>query len=162
MHGADTDAGDPLADPSRPVPNLACADRFEAFYRAQGLVATESEWRHFISTLHRALPVTIRVQSATEALGAECRRSLAELLADAGSSLPDVVELPWCSSWSIGVSKEVLKASREPAHTATQAWLTKWAALGALTRQAIESMVPVALLGADWLGCREADHGGER
>ena len=25
----------PLADPARPIPNLACADRFEEYYRAQ-------------------------------------------------------------------------------------------------------------------------------
>ena len=44
------------------------------------------------------------------------------------------------------MSKEALKASPNSSHVALQAWLAKWAALGALTRQAIESMVPVALL----------------
>ena len=141
---------DALADPARPVPNLAAADAFEFYYTQQHLVESHSEWIRFISTMHRALPVTIRVQPHG-ALGDECRQSLRNLLSDlalqhGAHAVPAVEALPWCSSFSIAISKEELKSSHEPARSALQAWLSKWAALGALTRQAIESMVPVALL----------------
>ena len=46
----------PYADPSRPLPNLAAADRFESYYWAQNLVATPQEWVKMIGTLHRANP----------------------------------------------------------------------------------------------------------
>ena len=56
-------------------------------------------------------------------------------------------QLPHLSSWQLdGVSKEELKTSYAPEHVALQAWLSKYSALGVVTRQAIESMVPVALL----------------
>ena len=37
--------------------------------------------------------------------------------------LPAVEALPWCSSFSVAVSKEDLKASREPALASLQAWV---------------------------------------
>jgi len=135
----------PLADPNRPVPNLKAADTFELYYERQQLVHSGPEWARFISTLHKALPVTFRV-SAVGAVGDECRQSLEALIAEHGGALPEVTPLPWCSSYSVPVSKEELKVSHNPALAALQAWLTKWSALGACTRQAIESMVPGALL----------------
>ena len=57
---------DPLADPSRPVPNLACADRFEAYYRAQ-LGLEGYEWTQFISTLHAGA----RARASTRSGGME-------------------------------------------------------------------------------------------
>jgi len=137
----------PLADPARPIPNLACADRFEEYYRAQlgRLGVTGSEWTRFIKTLHAPLPVTFRVQPVgIGTLGDECRRSFDALQAAGG--LPEVTPLPWCSSFAVEISKEALKTSHEPALAGLQTWLSKWGALGACTRQAIESMVPVALL----------------
>ena len=137
----------PLADPARPIPNLACADRFEEYYRAQlgRLGVTGAEWTRFIKTLHAPLPVTFRVQPVgIGTLGDECRRSFDALQAAGG--LPEVTPLPWCSSFAVEISKEALKTSHEPALAGLQTWLSKWGALGACTRQAIESMVPVALL----------------
>ena len=202
----------PYADPSRPVPNLECADRFENYYKAQHLVEPGWEWVQFIKTLHQPLPITFRLQPYGS-LGAECRQSFTELCTQLDGQLPAMSELQWCacakmrgtrpcqapvhahsscpclvllvyhrcSSWSVAISKEALKASHEPAHVAlqvwpmtfqivrtphttgrttlvhapiwteasaphAQAWLTKWGALGAVNRQAIESMVPVCLL----------------
>ena len=135
----------PLADPTRPIPNLACAFAFEHYYFRQNLVDPGREWWTFQNTLHQPLPVTFRVQPAGP-LGDECRASLSELLSQHSAQLPAVTPLPWCSSFSVDMSKEALKASPNSSHVALQAWLAKWAALGALTRQAIESMVPVALL----------------
>jgi 16S rRNA C967 or C1407 C5-methylase (RsmB/RsmF family) len=135
---------DPFADPARPVPNLLAADRFEYFYRAMGLVEGQREWGQFISTLHKPLPVSFRISTAAT-LAPECLACGAPLLRGTGA-LPAATELRWCSSWIVGVSKEVLKASREPELQAMQDWLTKFGSLGVLTRQAIESMVPVALL----------------
>ena len=136
----------PLADPARPIPNLACADRFEAYYRVQlrRLGVEGAEWARFIRTLHAPLPVTFRVQPSGP-LGDECRRSFDALIAST-PSLPTATALPWCSSYSVDISKEALKASHDPALAGLQTWLSKWGALGACTRQAIESMVPVALL----------------
>ena len=133
----------PLSDPLRPVPNLKAADAFEYYYEKQQLVHSGPEWARFISTLHKALPVTFRVQPHG-ALGDECRRALQDLVGKGG--LPEMTPLHWCSSYSVPVSKEELKSSHDPALSSLQAFLTKWAALGACTRQAIESMVPVALL----------------
>ena len=61
-------------------------------------------------------------------------------------SLPEMTPLPWCDSFAVSISKEKLKVAYEPPLVALQSWIAKWAALGALSRQAIESMVPVALL----------------
>ena len=65
---------DPLADPQKPVPNLDAADRFETFYRAQSLVSSEQEWRRFITTLHKPLPITFRITTAASLAptAAEC------------------------------------------------------------------------------------------
>jgi hypothetical protein len=134
----------PYADPNRPIPNLAAADRFECYYWAQNLVSTPQEWVKMIGTLHRALPTTFRVSTnpALAATVAEClsHKDIAAVLAAARP-------LPHLSSWQLdGVSKEELKTSYAPEHVALQAWLSKYSALGVVTRQAIESMVPVALL----------------
>ena len=137
----------PYADPARPIPNLACADRFEHYYRAQNLVADGREWSQLISTLHRPLPVCFRLCSAGVHARAvsECLASGADLLAGRGA-IPAALELPWCRGYTVHVSKEELKAARLPEHAAMQRWLSYYSSLGVLTRQAIESMVPVALL----------------
>ena len=45
-------------------------------------------------------------------------------------------QLPHLSSWQLdGVSKEELKTSYAPEHVALQAWLSKYSALGVVTRQ---------------------------
>ena len=133
----------PFADPQRPIPNLTCADRFEYYYFTQHLVEPGWEWARFINTMHQALPITFRIQPTGD-LGEECRKSFADLMAR--EALPEVTPLPWCDSWSVGISKEALKVSTDPVHVRLQGWIAKWAALGALSRQAIESMVPVGLL----------------
>ena len=73
-------APDALADPLKPIPNLKAADTFEVYYERQQLVHSGPEWARFISTLHRALPVTFRVSSVGE-VGRECRQSLNDLIA---------------------------------------------------------------------------------
>jgi len=131
----------------RLLPNLIAADRFEAYYRAQRIVPP-AEWSTFISTLHRPLPTTFRLCAAAvhQQLVAECIAS-GEALLRGGDSLPPARELRWCRGWQLdGLSKDDLKASREPALCAMQKWLSHYSSLGVLTRQAIESMVPVALL----------------
>ncbi|KAL1511104.1 hypothetical protein AB1Y20_005925 [Prymnesium parvum] len=137
----------PLADPSRPVPNLLAADRFEYFYRRQGLVRSSGEWRHFISTLHQPLPVSFRVSTAPALahLARQCLDEGAALLRGTGA-LPAAAELRWCASWLVDVKAAELKAAARPELRAMHEWLTKFGSLGVLTRQAVESMVPVALL----------------
>ena len=45
-------------------------------------------------------------------------------------------QLPHLSSWQLdGVSKEEFKTSYAPEHVALQAWLSKYSALGVVTRQ---------------------------
>ena len=111
----------PLADPTRPIPNLACAFAFEHYYFRQNLVDPGREWWTFQNTLHQPLPVTFRVQPAGP-LGDECRASLSELLSQHSAQLPVVTPLPWCSSFSVDMSKEALKASPNSSHVALQAW----------------------------------------
>eukprot|EP00966_Prymnesium_polylepis_P015159 350038-Prymnesium_polylepis.1 len=137
----------PLADPTRPIPNIICADKFEYYYQSQNLVASHSEWRFFISTLHKALPITFRVSTAASLaqVAAECLSEGAPLLRGTGA-VPPAVELPWCASWMVGVKAGDLKMGVLPELRTFNEWLTKYASLGVLTRQAIESMVPVALL----------------
>ena len=107
----------PFADPNRPLPNLAAADRFEAYYWAQNLVSTPQEWVSFIGTLHRALPVTFRV-STNPALAA----TVAECLSHGSAVLGQARPLPHLTSWQLdGVSKEELKSSWAPEHVALQA-----------------------------------------
>lgn len=133
------------APPPRTIPEAA--DKYEAYYRAQQIVAP-SDWLRFISTMHRPLPTTFRLCAAAvhQQLVTECLESGESLLRGSGA-LPAARELRWCRGWQLdGVSKEELKSSREPSLAAMQSWLTHYGSLGVLTRQAIESMVPVALL----------------
>ena len=84
-----------------------------------------------------------------------CRRrrdasTVAEALADGAALLGGAGALPaeelrWCGGYQVA-EQEALKAAPFGELAQMQRWLAKYAALGVLTRQAIESMVPVALL----------------
>ena len=110
-------------------------------------MSSHGEWVSFVRTLHRPLPTTFRLSTASHdaATVAEALADGAALLRGAGA-LPAAEELRWCSSYQVALSKEALKAAPFGELAQMQRWLAKYAALGVLTRQAIESMVPVALL----------------
>ncbi len=110
-------------------------------------MSSHGEWVSFVRTLHRPLPTTFRLSTASHDAStvAEALADGATLLRGAGA-LPAAEELRWCSSYQVALSKEALKAAPFGERAPMQRWLAKYAALGVLTRQAIESMVPVALL----------------
>ncbi|KAG8460624.1 hypothetical protein KFE25_011399 [Diacronema lutheri] len=138
---------------------------FERYYRAQRILPAGSNdddgaWAAFFAHLRRPLPVTFRLNESTH-LRALCREAMetgARLLepaaagapvpcdAESGRPLRMATRLGWCNGWQLGCSAGVLKRPHHAHWAELNDWLTRWAALGVVSRQAIDSMAPVALL----------------
>lgn len=70
-----------------------------------------------------------------------------ELRDDRGRVIAPPTRLPWCDGWQLGIDKMTLKFTRSnPTLRALQRWLVKYNNMGVLTRQAVDSMVPAAIL----------------
>ena len=132
---------------------------FEAYYRAQRLgFVDESEWTDFFAHLRRPLPVTFRM-SKMASLAAGVREALREgddvlrpktpVRTDAGRIVPPPRELAWCGGYQLGCDKNALKFSTDETLRHTQKWLVRHNSTGVLTRQAVDSMVPAAILGVE-------------
>jgi tRNA (cytosine34-C5)-methyltransferase len=132
---------------------------FEAYYRAQRLgFVDESEWTDFFAHLRRPLPVTFRM-SKMASLAAGVREALREgddvlrpktpVRTDAGRIVPPPRELAWCGGYQLGCDKNALKFSSDETLRHTQKWLVRHNSTGVLTRQAVDSMVPAAILGVE-------------
>lgn len=127
---------------------------FEVYYRRQGIVR-EDEWGEFLRYLRSPLPVTFRMnrmasrqEEVREALqsGKHLLQSDRELRDDRGKVIPPPTQLPWCDGWQLGMDKMSLKFTRNPVLRELQRWLVKYNNTGVLTRQAVDSMVPAAIL----------------
>ena len=55
----------------------------------------------------------------------------------------------WCGGYQLGCDKNALKAASDPVLRRTQNWLVRHNSTGVLTRQAVDSMVPAAILGIE-------------
>lgn len=131
---------------------------FEDYYRRQAILP-DDEWGSFLSHLRKPLPVTFRMSNmASHANG------VAEALAEGKHLLrpkqqlynevtrrpiPPPKELRWCNGWQLGCDKMALKYSRTHELREFQRWLVKYNSTGVLTRQAVDSMVPAAILGVE-------------
>ena len=132
---------------------------FEAYYRKQKLgFVDESEWADFFAHLRRPLPVTFRMSKMAsraagvrEALreGDDVLRPKTSVRTDAGRIVPPPRELRWCGGYQLGCDKNALKFSSDPILRRTQSWLVRHNSTGVLTRQAVDSMVPAAILGVE-------------
>ena len=128
---------------------------FERYYKHQGIVS-ENEWETFLKSLRTPLPVTFRMnrmksrrEDVREALSAakEFLENARELRDDRGRVISPPTRLPWCDGWQLGTDKITLKFTRaNPTLRAIQRWLVKYNNTGVLTRQAVDSMVPAAIL----------------
>ena len=131
------------------------ATAFEVYYERQGIVDA-AEWEKFLATLRTPLPVTFRMnrmasrrEDVMEALsGAKAfLHEASELRDDRGRVIAPPTRLPWCDGWQLGIDKMTLKFTRSnPTLRALQRWLVKYNNTGVLTRQAVDSMVPAAIL----------------
>ena len=128
---------------------------FEDYYRRQRILPDESEWDSFLGHLRRPLPVTFRMSEMAshrhgveEALseGRDILRPSRPAHTDAGRPIPAPRRLDWCNGFQLGCDKMALKHGRDPALRHTQRWLVKHNSTGVLTRQAVDSMVPAAIL----------------
>ena len=148
--------------PARPVSNRhadgECARAFASYYRAQGIVP-EAEWPRVEAALRRPLPVTFRTNASAGAQAA-VRAALEEAqhllrppgegpyaYTDRGRPVERPFELPWCRGWQLGLDSGALKFSSDETLQATRKWLIRNGAIGLVLRQAVDSMLPVALLG---------------
>ena len=133
--------------------------RFEAYYRKQNLgFVDESEWADFFAHLRRPLPVTFRM-SKMASLAAGVREALVEgddvlrptspVRDERNRLVPPPTELRWCGGYQLGCDKNALKAASDPVLRRTQNWLVRHNSTGVLTRQAVDSMVPAAILGIE-------------
>lgn len=137
---------------------------FEAYYRAQRVLVPgtnddDSAWAAFFAHLRRPLPVTFRFNESAH-LSALCREAMeagARLLEPAacglelpcdesGRPLRPAVRLGWCNGWQLGATSGTLRRPHHAHWAELNDWLTRWAALGVVSRQAIDSMAPVAFL----------------
>ena len=134
---------------------------FEAYYRAQRLgFVDESEWADFFAHLRRPLPVTFRM-SKMASLAVDVREAISEgedLLypstntlckTDAGRVVRPPRELSWCGGYQLGCDKNALKYASDFVLRRTHQWLVRHNSTGVLTRQAVDSMVPAAILGVE-------------
>ncbi|KAJ1632448.1 S-adenosyl-L-methionine-dependent methyltransferase, partial [Pavlovales sp. CCMP2436] len=137
---------------------------FELYYRAQRILPDgsnddEDAWSAFLGQLRRPLPVTFRFNESAHlsTLCAEAMRTGMRLLDpcgagvevpcdESGRPLRMPVRLRWCNGWQLGCSASILKRPQHAYWSELNDWLTRWAALGVLSRQAIDSMAPVSLL----------------
>ena len=134
---------------------------FEEYYRRQNILADEREWSAFLAHLRAPLPVTFRmsIMASHRAGVEEALREGKRLLTpgaenprprtDDGRVVPPPRRLDWCDGWQLGVDKMTLKYSRDATLRETQRWLVKHNSTGVLTRQAVDSMVPAAILGVE-------------
>ena len=127
---------------------------FEDYYQRQGIVAVD-EWSTFLAHLRKPLPVTFRMSemashsaSVSEALaeGADLIKPKFPVYDDNGREIPPPTRLDWCNGFQLACDKMSLKFSRQPQLRDFQRWLVKYNSTGTLTRQAVDSMVPAAIL----------------
>jgi tRNA (cytosine34-C5)-methyltransferase len=134
---------------------------FEAYYRKQRLgFVDENEWADFFAHLRRPLPVTFRM-SKMASLAVDVREAISEgedLLypstntlckTDAGRVVRPPRELSWCGGYQLGCDKNALKYASDFVLRRTHQWLVRHNSTGVLTRQAVDSMVPAAILGVE-------------
>ena len=127
---------------------------FEDYYRRQNIIP-DGEWDSFLGHLRKPLPVTFRMSEmashrhgVAEALaeGKDLLRPRQPVYNDNGRQIPPPKRLEWCNGWQLGCDKMALKFSHQQAMYETQRWLVKYNSTGVLTRQAVDSMVPAAIL----------------
>jgi len=127
---------------------------FEDYYRRQRILP-DDEWDTFLQHLRKPLPVTFRMSEmashrhgVAEALseGKDFLKPQQTMYDDKGRLVPPPKRLEWCNGWQLGCDKMSLKFSRQSALHSTQRWLVKYNSTGVLTRQAVDSMVPAAIL----------------
>jgi len=146
-----------------------CADRFEAYYKAQG-IATADEWPAVMAAFKRKLPVTFRITAAPE-LAARLEVEIRETAAACDAAVPALeaarLALPeadrpsraiapialTCLDWVPGRRAHRLGAERtavrkSEAHKALHRILVAYEGAGSITRQEAVSMVPPLFLGA--------------
>ena len=131
---------------------------FGAYYRAQGLLGcAEGEWEECLAALRRPLPISVRICRARgrRAQAVRCEAEAERLLGTGappvdlgdGRLAPPARRLTWCGGWQLDCDKMALKYAQSASASAVQRWLVEHSHIGALTRQAVDSMVPAALLG---------------
>ena len=137
------------AGPSRGVP--AATANFFRYYASQNLFPPGPEWRAFASSLRKPLPVSFRVSAHSPHLDS-CIESGMRFLSNTRTfrSGRETVEPPrrlaWAGAWQLGCSSNTLRSAEEPHLKSLRRWLARYSALGAVTRQEVVSMIPVAFL----------------
>ena len=127
---------------------------YEAIYR--GRVVPEGDWRTFVATMRRPLPVTLRLEEDTASgarlfarLVASGRQAPPGRAAAAATARPPAVVrvggIP--SAVALPFDKRALRS--DPALRRLQEDLNREMALGALSRQELVSMLPAVLAGVE-------------
>jgi tRNA (cytosine34-C5)-methyltransferase len=78
--------------------------------------------------------------------GKELLKPKQALYNDHGRVVPPPTRLEWCNGWQLGCDKNTLKFSSQHALRMAHKWLVKYNSTGVLSRQAVDSMVPAAIL----------------
>ena len=125
---------------------------FESYYKAQGIIGSDSEWELFMQTLRSPLPVAFRITGS---------RRTAEDLRDFmkktyfpglnvnidGEQLSPPTPIPWYPNelgWVFDCGKTMLKKSAEV--QAFHQFLVAETEVGNITRQELVSMLPVLFM----------------
>jgi len=127
-------------------------DKFEDYYREQGVCRSEEDFQAMMSSFREPLPLTFRVNASGRLVGATMRRLEGEVLPalsrERGMKPPKCVAwYPDRMSWQIDVSQSAsLKQSESEAVLRLHAFLKSAGETGALTRQELVSMIPPLFL----------------
>jgi len=122
-------------------------EKFELFYRANGIVKDNAEWAAFHGALESPLPACFRVRAGyifaptlLEQLHSFVGNNL--VLAD-GTTIEAVSTLPWCpNGFRLGIDRRGLRKSTDEKLEGLHEWLVKHTDAGNITRQEAVSMVP--------------------
>ena len=147
----DDDASHAAAAADQPQRRLE-NDKFEAYYREQGVCRSEEDFRAMMARFREPLPLTFRVNASGRLVGATMRRLEGEVLPalsrERGMKPPKAVAwYPNRMSWQIDVSQSAsLKQSESEAVLRLHSFLKSAGETGALTRQELVSMIPPLFL----------------
>ena len=106
----------------------AIVPKFRGFYELSGIKFSEVEWRQFIRSLRSPLPISFRARHAQ---------------LEVPNNSDRIQPIGLHQSYQISLNAKIIKQVDPTLNT----WLIEQTKLGAISRQEVASMIPVAVLG---------------
>jgi multisite-specific tRNA:(cytosine-C5)-methyltransferase len=133
--------------------------KFDAYYKAQKIVATDEEFEQLVASLLSPLPVTFRINpldpmaiSALKHLTDDLQKAAhdGKLVLEDGTAIPPPRQLPWYPrglAWHVTLGRRELRRAPQGGQVkALHNWINTLNNAGVISRQEAVSMVPPLLL----------------